>query len=87
MRIVKTILATLVLVAGTFTASQAQVITENVTIVELSQTTGAFDVTSLNLKPGKYQFKVTNTDVAKEVGFVIQSMYTLALSTLHHNTP
>jgi len=51
---------------------QAQVITPGVTIVELDQVTNAFEVTSLELKPGKYQFKVTNKDIAKEVGFVIQ---------------
>lgn len=51
----------------------AQTITEGVTIVELNQVPGEFEVKKLNLKPGKYQFKVTNQGVDHEVGFVIQA--------------
>lgn len=67
-----TLIAALFMTIGTTTMS-AQVITEGVTIVELSQVPGAFETTSLQLKPGKYQFKVTNESVDKEVGFVIQA--------------
>lgn len=44
----------------------------DVTVIELTQTPGAFETTQLNLKPGKYQFKVVNKNVDHEVGFVIQ---------------
>lgn len=42
------------------------------TTVNLAQVPGKFTTESLTLKPGKYQFNVTNQNVAKEVGFVIQ---------------
>lgn len=51
----------------------AQTITEGVTIIELTQVLGSFESNTLNLKPGKYQFKVTNKNVDHEVGFVIQA--------------
>jgi len=60
------------MLAITTTDISAQTITENVTIVELEQVPGAFETTALELAPGKYQFKVTNKSVAKDVGFVIQ---------------
>ena len=44
----------------------------DVTVIELAQVDGAFTTEGLSLKPGKYQFKVTNTEVDHEVGFVIQ---------------
>lgn len=44
----------------------------DVTVIELAQVDGAFTTESLSLKPGKYQFEVTNTAVDHEVGFVIQ---------------
>ena len=45
---------------------------ESVTVIELVQTPGAFTTTELNLKPGKYQFRVVNQGVDHELGFVIQ---------------
>ncbi|MBM6499783.1 hypothetical protein CHU92_07890 [Flavobacterium cyanobacteriorum] len=64
----------LVAVATLFSSniSFAQSKEQKVTVIDLSQTTGEFNVKGLQLKPGKYQFKVTNIDVNKEVGFVIQ---------------
>lgn len=44
----------------------------DVTIIELTQTPGQFETKKLHLKPGKYQFRVVNKGVDKEVGFVIQ---------------
>lgn len=52
--------------------SLAQSKEQKVTVIDLSQTTSEFNVKGLQLKPGKYQFKVTNVDVNKELGFVIQ---------------
>lgn len=43
-----------------------------VTVIELVQVDGAFTTDGLTLKPGKYQFKITNREVGHEVGFVIQ---------------
>ena len=43
-----------------------------VTVIELVQVDGAFTTDGLTLKPGKYQFNVTNREVGHEVGFVIQ---------------
>ncbi len=42
---------------------------ENVTVIQLSQTPGEYNTTSLDLEPGKYIFEVTNTNVEKELGF------------------
>ena len=50
----------------------AQSTDKDVKIIELTQTTGEFLTQGLALKPGKYQFKVNNKDVSKELGFVIQ---------------
>jgi len=44
----------------------------DVTVIDLTQVDGAFVQNGLTLKPGKYQFKVTNTEVGHDVGFVIQ---------------
>lgn len=44
----------------------------DVTVIELAQVDGAFTTEGLTLKPGKYQFNVTNRAVGHEVGFVIQ---------------
>ena len=52
--------------------SLAQSKEQKVTVIDLSQTTSEFNIKGLQLKPGKYQFKVTNLDVNKELGFVIQ---------------
>lgn len=50
----------------------AQSTDKDVTIIELTQIEGQFETQNLNLKPGKYQFRVVNKDVNKDVGFVIQ---------------
>lgn len=52
---------------------KAQTMEENVTIIELTQTMGAFQTHELNLTPGKYQFRVVNKNVEKDLGFVIQN--------------
>lgn len=44
----------------------------DVSVIELDQVDGAFTTETLNLKPGKYQFKVTNKEVDRDLGFVIQ---------------
>lgn len=54
------------------TEVSAQTNEKDVTIIELNQDPGAFQTTELNLVPGKYQFRVVNQSVDKEVGFVIQ---------------
>jgi len=46
--------------------------TDAVTVIQLSQTPGEFNVKGLTLSPGQYQFQVTNATVDHEVGFVIQ---------------
>ena len=51
---------------------QAQNMEKDVTIIELTQTTGEFVTKALNLKPGKYQFRVVNDNVEKDLGLVIQ---------------
>lgn len=64
----------LVAVAALFSSNKvaAQSKEKKVTVIDLSQMPNEFNVKKLELKPGKYQFKVTNTNVDKEVGFVIQ---------------
>ncbi len=44
---------------------------EEITTVELIQTTGAFSTKNLTLSPGKYQFNIANDGVDHEVGFVL----------------
>lgn len=39
--------------------------------VDLTQTTGVFDKTSLSLEKGQYQFNIINDGVDHEVGFVL----------------
>jgi hypothetical protein len=47
--------------------------TENgITTIELIQTKNQFYTQKLDLKPGKYQFRIVNKDVDKDLGFVIQ---------------
>lgn len=53
-----------VLFTGIATAQEAKK-------VSLNQTTGAFEQTTLHLKPGDYIFEVSNEDVDHEVGFVL----------------
>jgi plastocyanin len=50
----------------------AQTTEKNVTIIELVQTPGVFNTQELNLKPGKYQFRIVNQNVDHDLGFVIQ---------------
>lgn len=50
----------------------AQTTDKDVIIIELTQTTGEFFTKELTLKPGKYQFRVVNQNVDKDLGFVIQ---------------
>jgi len=73
MKTFKLLTLVMMIALGATVTTYAQTITTDVTIVELSQTPGAFETTALTLKPGKYQFKVTNASVAKDVGFVIQA--------------
>jgi len=74
MKFVKVLATALTLVLTvSLNSVSAQAVTTDVTVVELNQTPGEFDVTSLDLVPGKYLFKVTNTNVDHEVGFVIQA--------------
>lgn len=51
---------------------QAQDVTNDVTVIELSQVPGAFESGDLTLPAGKYLFKIANKTVDHEVGFVIQ---------------
>lgn len=44
---------------------------DDVTVIHLTQTKGQFDTQSLNLKPGKYIFEVTNESVDHEVAFML----------------
>ena len=62
----------LFLVSFVNTSAVAQTTEKGVTIIELVQIEGQFETQELNLKPGKYQFRVVNKNVEKEVGFVIQ---------------
>lgn len=71
----KQIFASILVVLTTLLSSSisfAQSSKDKVTVIDLSQTPKEFNRKSLVLKPGKYQFKVTNVNVDKEVGFVIQ---------------
>ena len=52
---------------------KAQTMENNVTIIEMTQTTGAFQTQELNLTPGQYQFRIVNKNVDKDLGFVIQN--------------
>jgi hypothetical protein len=52
--------------------SFAQSKDQKVTVIDLSQTSNEFNVKGIELKPGKYQFRVTNVNVDKDLGFVIQ---------------
>ncbi len=63
-----------VFVMGLFFAQtiNAQTTEKDVTIIELIQTPGVFTTQELDLKPGKYQFRIVNQNVDHELGFVIQ---------------
>lgn len=66
--------AVLLLFLGLFatTDASAQSTDAGVTIIELIQTPGQFTTQELNLRPGKYQFRVVNQGVDHDLGFVIQ---------------
>lgn len=53
------------------TDQYALTVKDEVTTVELIQTTGAFSTKDLTLSPGKYQFNIANDGVDHEVGFVL----------------
>lgn len=63
-----------VVIAALFGANNAnaQTAEKDVTIIELTQTANQFLTQNLSLKPGKYQFRIVNKDVEKDLGFVIQ---------------
>lgn len=67
---------TLIFVAmATFLSSStisAQTTDKDVIVIELTQTVSEFTTTTLNLKPGKYQFRIVNKGVDKDLGFAIQ---------------
>ena len=44
---------------------------EEVTVIQLTQTPGAYETTALDLAPGKYIFEVTNKNVDKKLGFYL----------------
>ena len=45
---------------------------DKVATVKLVETPGQFETKSLELKPGKYQFDISNKDVDHEVAFFLQ---------------
>jgi len=51
--------------------SAPQKVVEGVSIVQLAQTEGVYETTSLTLAAGQYMFEVTNKDVAKPLGFYL----------------
>ncbi|GLR16963.1 hypothetical protein [Portibacter lacus] len=65
-------LFTLLAVLFIGTNLQAQTSEKDVTIIELTQVEGEFETNNLSLTPGKYQFRIVNKDVDKDLGFVIQ---------------
>lgn len=71
MRFMNSILM-LVLFLSVSAALNAQTHDKDVTVIELTQVEGAFETEHLNLKPGKYQFRIVNKNVDKELGFLIQ---------------
>ena len=44
---------------------------DDVKVIQLSQTPGEYETVSLNLKPGKYIFEVSNRNVDKKLGFFL----------------
>ena len=53
------------------TAKYPLTVSNNIRNVKLTQTPGKFETTSLNLKPGQYQFEIANQGVDHQVGFVL----------------
>ncbi len=70
--------------SNTVTAQTAE---KNVTIIELIQTPGIFTTQELNLKPGKYQFRIVNQNVDHELGFVIQKAEDAGKDVMKNNVP
>lgn len=70
----KKIISVLTIICALFInqSLKAQTMEKDVTIIELIQTEGQFETQELNLTPGKYQFRVVNKNVNKDLGFVIQ---------------
>ncbi len=64
-------LSLLVVVMSLF--SVAGVAQDKATVIKLSETPGQFETKTLKLKPGKYQFEVTNKNVDHEVAFFLQA--------------
>ena len=65
-------LITLALAVFSFQMVEAQSsadMIKDVTVVQLTQTPGVFETTTLALEPGKYIFEVTNKNVDKKLGF------------------
>ena len=65
----------MLIIFGTLFSNQivkAQTMEKDVIIIELIQSKGQFETQKLNLNPGKYQFRVVNKDVDKDLGFTIQ---------------
>lgn len=71
MKQIKNILTVAIAFLATVITS-AQTQESDVTIIELIQTEGQFETQKLNLTAGKYQFRVVNKNVDKDLGFVIQ---------------
>ena len=61
------LVAAFIFLAGSQVSAQDQ----EAKVIQLSQVDGKFTKTSLNLKPGKYIFEVTNKKVDREVGLVV----------------
>ena len=57
---------------ATMAPKEATMAKAEVTVVDLTQTPGAFTTERLELAPGQYRFRVANQGVDHEVGFVIQ---------------
>ena len=66
MNAIKNLSTVTALIFGLVFSLQAQV-----NQINLAQTKGEFNVKSLNLTPGEYQFEIANNGVAHEVGFVL----------------
>ncbi len=70
----KNVISVLTIICALFInqSLKAQTMETDVTIIELIQTEGQFETQKLKLIAGKYQFRVVNRNVDKDLGFVIQ---------------
>jgi len=59
------------LLTGLFLVLSISVLSAQTQQVDLTQTPGVFDKTSLSLEAGQYQFNISNNGVDREVGFVL----------------